>query len=119
MDRVAEREMEGASITGCEEVAAFAVEFNIRFAGFFAVHFNVEPAEPFSDTGAECFGDCFLGGEASSDEGAGIFVGEAILDLGGKQDSADETFAEFFVGGANSGDLDDVGSNAEDHACAG
>ena len=73
------------------------------------------PAKRLTDTGAERFGDGFLGGEAGGDVGGGVGVAQAVFALGGEEDTVEEFYSKLFVGLADAIDYDDVCADADDH----
>src|SRR5580765_5584736 len=112
---VAETDEHNAAVSVFEQFEAFAMQHHVRFAAFFATHFEIMPAELRADASAERFRNGFLGGEARGEERRGNFVRETILDFVGQQNALEKSFAELFVRRRDASDFNDINANAEDH----
>src|SRR5258705_4329178 len=93
-------------------------KFEARLARFQVPHPHAMPARRRADSGAERFGERFLGGEALGEIVRTQTVRGKAFHLGIDQDLAGETIAPAHERLLDAADLDDVGSEAEDHLAA-
>ena len=114
--RVADAKVDEVAASFPEQIEPLAVHHHVRLAGVVLGHLHVVPAELGADAGAECLGDCLLGGEPRGQKRRGILVPQAVLNLGGEQNALSEPLAEFLVRGADALDLYDVDAGAENHS---
>lgn len=71
---VAQADVELSRAVLLEKGLRLAMNFGSRFSTVFSHNLHVAPAKRLTDTGAERFGDSFLGGEAGGDVGGGVGV---------------------------------------------
>ena len=105
--------MNDAAAPFAQEGFAFAVQDNIRFAGFLPAYFHVLPAQLPADAGAEGLRDGFFSGKTRRQKWAGGFVREAVGEFGGAKNSLQKPVAEFFTGRFNALHFDDVNAGTE------
>jgi hypothetical protein len=94
--------------------SAFAVEEDEGFAGWFALHFDVQPAELFTDASAEGLGDGFFGREPGGVAALGGGHLAAIQAFALAEDPGEESFAVTLDGPRDPRRFDDVHASAED-----
>jgi hypothetical protein len=108
----ADERMENAARSG--EIGGGAVQEDVGLAGFFALYFDISPADLPPDAGAESLRDGFLRGEASAVVSGGKGHGGTVIALSLGEDAAQETLAESIDGGLDAGGFDDIDADAED-----
>ena len=85
--RVADAEMDEVAAPFLEQFLPLAVQHYVRLARVALGHLHVVPAQLGTDAGAERLRDRLLGGETRGQAWGGVFVPQAVVDLGGEQDA--------------------------------
>lgn len=112
---MAQRDVQFAATSEFQQREGLVMQDHERFTAFPALDFDIVPAKVATNAGSKSFGNGLLGGETDGEERAGVFMREAIFDLGWEENAVHEALAESFEGGTDSVDFDNISADPENH----
>ncbi len=86
-----------------------------RLTTFLIQNFDIQPADPFDEAGAEHFHDGFFGGPASGEGFVAVLPLLAVFDLFRSVDPVNKRFGVPLDHLCDASDFDDVCSKSDDH----